>query len=107
MVHVIARIESRPGKRAELLSEFHKIVPQVHAEDGCIEYGPAIDVDSGIAAQQPLGPDAFLVIEKWESLDHLQAHLAAPHMAAYREAVQDLVDRVTLHVLSPASAEAT
>jgi quinol monooxygenase YgiN len=102
MVHVIATITARPGRRKELLAEFYKLVPQVHAEAGCIEYGPAIDVDSGLDAQQRVGDDSFLVIEKWESLPHLHDHLAAPHMAAYRERVEDLVGSVTLNILQPA-----
>jgi len=32
----------------------------------------------------------------------LKAHLAAPHMAAYREQVKDLVGGVALQVLEPA-----
>lgn len=103
MVHVIATISARPGRRAQLLAEFHKLVPQVHAEAGCIEYGPAVDVDSGLDAQQRVGDDSFLVIEKWESLQHLHDHLAAPHMGEYRERVKDLVSSVTLMVLQPAA----
>lgn len=102
MIHVIATITAQPGRRDELLAEFHKLVPQVHAEAGCIEYGPAIDVASGLDAQQSVGDDAFLVIEKWESLAHLHDHLAAPHMAAYRERVKDLISGVTLNVLENA-----
>jgi quinol monooxygenase YgiN len=102
MVHVIATITAQPGRRDELLAEFRKLVPQVHAEAGCIEYGPAVDVDSGLDAQQRVGDDSFLVIEKWENLQHLHDHLAAPHMAEYRETVKDLVSSVTLNVLQNA-----
>ena len=102
MIHVVAHIQTQSGKRAEVLEHFHALVPQVHAEAGCIEYGPAIDVDSGIDAQKKVGDDVFTVIEKWESLDHLKAHLAAPHMDAYRQTIKDLVVDVTLHVLEPA-----
>lgn len=102
MIHVIANVQAQPGRRVELLAEFHKLMPKVHAEAGCIEYGPAIDVDSGIAIQNTDGDDAFTVIEKWDSLEHLKTHLAAPHMAEYREAVKDLVAGVTLSILEPA-----
>jgi quinol monooxygenase YgiN len=102
MIHVVARIEAHPGKRAALLEEFHRLVPKVHAEVGCIEYGPVVDADSGIEAQSRLGEDTFLVVEKWENVDHLRAHLQAPHMDEYRAAVRDLVKNVTLHVLQPA-----
>ena len=80
------------------LEVFNANVPAVRAEAGCIEYRPAVDVASGLAAQR-LEPDLVTIIEKWESLEALRAHLAAPHMAAYREKVKDLVVNVTLKVL--------
>lgn len=102
MIHVIATITLHPGRRAEFLAEFHKLVPLVHAEAGCIEYGPAVDVDSGIPVQGPLREDVVTVVEKWESLDHLRAHLAAPHMDAYRKTVEGMVADTKLLVLEPA-----
>ena len=47
------------------------------------------------------GPDTFLVIEKWESGDHLKAHAAAPHMKAYGEKNRDLIASRMIHVLRP------
>jgi quinol monooxygenase YgiN len=41
-------------------------------------------------------------LEKWEGLDALRDHLAASHMAEYRERVRELVARVDLQVLQPA-----
>ena len=54
MIHVIATITVKPGKRDAFLAEFHRIVPAVHAEAGCIEYGPTVDVASGLSMQAPL-----------------------------------------------------
>lgn len=101
MVHVIATIECRPGARSALLAEFQQAVPLVRAEDGCLEYGAAVDVATGLAAQPPVRPDVCLVVEKWRDLSALEAHLAAPHMTAYRGRVKDLVLQTTLQVLSP------
>jgi len=101
MVHVIATVELNPGVRGRFLEEFARIVPRVHAEDGCLEYGPAVDVQTGISAQPPLRDDVVVVVEKWRDLPSLEAHLAAPHMTEYRERVKDLVRNLTLHVLSP------
>lgn len=102
MIHVLATISLHAGKRDAFLAEFHKLMPQVHAEQGCLEYGPTIDVASGIAIQNLLGPDSVMIVEKWESLEALKAHLAAPHMAVYRERVKPLVAQVALQILEPA-----
>jgi quinol monooxygenase YgiN len=102
MIHVIATIELHAGRRADLLAEFRTIVPRVLAEDGCLEYGPAIDAPTDIAAQHPVREHAVTVVEKWASLEHLKRHLAAPHMQEYRARVHDLVARTTLVILTPA-----
>lgn len=102
MIHVLATITVKPGKRDAFLAEFHRIMPMVHAEAGCVEYGPAVDVASGISVQAPLRENVAVVIEKWESLAALKAHLQAPHMIEYRMRVKDLVDGVTLQILEPA-----
>ena len=102
MIHVIATIEVKPGQRGSLLAEFHRIVPLVRAEAGCIEYGPAIDVASGLTMQGPLRENIMVALEKWESLDALKAHTQAPHMAEYRVRVKDFVVGVQLQILQPA-----
>ena len=83
MIHVVAIITAKPGNREKILEAFRANVPAVHAENGCIEYGPATDADGVGSFQTKFGPDTFLVLEKWESLDHLKAHAGSPHMAAY------------------------
>jgi quinol monooxygenase YgiN len=103
MIHVIATIEVKPGQRGALLAEFQRIVPLVRAEAGCIEYGPTVDVASGIAVQGTLRENVAVIIEKWENLDALKAHMQAPHMAEYRLRVKDLVVAVQLQILQPAS----
>lgn len=101
MIFVIATVEVKPGKREVFLAEFHKNIPNVRAERGCIEYGPTVDVKTDIKAQIPFRENVVTIVEKWESLPALQAHLVAPHMATYRERVKDYVAGVTLQVLEP------
>src|SRR5437763_15175637 len=99
MIHVVAIITAKPGQRATVLEHFQANVPAVHAEAGCIEYGAAVDVEKmGTAAY---GPDSFVVIEKWESEDHLKAHAAAPHMKASGAMTRDMLASRTIHVLKP------
>jgi quinol monooxygenase YgiN len=102
MIHVIATIEVRPGRRKELIAEYHRLVPLVRAEAGCIEYGPTVDVASGLAVQPPVRENVLVIVEKWESLEALKAHTQAPHMTAYREAVKNIVVGVELLVLESA-----
>jgi quinol monooxygenase YgiN len=102
MIIVLATIELHPGKRDLFLVEFHKIVPKVRAETGCHEYFPAIDISSGLPVQGPARDDTVVVVEKWESIAALEAHLIAPHMMEYRPKVKDFVKRVSLQILQPA-----
>ena len=102
IVHVLAVITAKSGKREELLTAFRANVPNVHAEDGCIEYGATIDTEDAGGFQTPFGEDTFVVVEKWESLPALQAHVAAPHMAAYGAKTKDMIASRTIHVMSPA-----
>ncbi len=102
MIHVIATIELNDSQRAAFLNEFHKIVPQVLAEDGCIAYGPTIDVPTDIPAQQSVRENVVTILEAWESVEHLKRHLDAPHMHDYRTRVKSMVARTTLAILTPA-----
>ncbi|HXY99360.1 MAG TPA: putative quinol monooxygenase [Stellaceae bacterium] len=101
MIHVIAVITAKPGQREAILAAFRANMPAVHAEKGCIEYGPAIDAEGVGGFQTKFGPDTFLAIEKWESLEALKAHAVAPHMAAYAAKTKDLIASRVIHVLSP------
>lgn len=102
MIHVIATVRVQSGRRQDFLARFHQVVPLVREEQGCLEYGPTIDADSGIEAQQRAGEDVVVIIERWEGLDDLRAHLVADHMQTYREQVKDLVADVQLQILETA-----
>jgi quinol monooxygenase YgiN len=102
IVHVLAIITAKPGRRAELLRAFQANVLNVHAEDGCIEYVATIDAEGVGEVQTRFGEDTFVVVEKWARLDALKAHAAAPHMAAYAAKTKDLIASRVIHVLAPA-----
>ena len=101
MIHVIAVITAKPGMREEVLQAFRANVPNVRAEPGCIEYGAAIDSEPVLKFQAALGPDTFMVVEKYQDLDALKAHAGSPHMAAYSAKTKDMVASRTIHILSP------
>jgi quinol monooxygenase YgiN len=101
MIHVVAIITAKSGMREAILREFRANMPAVHAEKGCIEYGPAVDADGLGSFQTKFGPDTFVVIEKWEDAAALKAHAAAPHMAAYAAKTKEMIASRIIHVLSP------
>jgi len=74
----------------------------VRAEEGCIEYSATIDAKGMPASPGSIGEDTFIVVEKWASLAHLQAHAVAPHMKAYAGQVKELIAKRVIHVLEPA-----
>lgn len=102
MIHVIAPITVADGQRDAFLQAFGELVPKVRAEDGCIEYGPTIDVAADFLPQSAARENVVTVVEKWENLDALQAHLSAPHMVEFRERVKQIVQAIDLQVLQPA-----
>jgi quinol monooxygenase YgiN len=100
MIHVIATIEVVEGKREAFLEEFRRIIKSVRDEDGCIEYGPAIDADTEFSTSAR--PNTVTIIEKWASVPALEAHLRAPHMKTYRERAAHLIGDVKIQVFKPA-----
>ncbi len=101
MIHVVAVVTAKPGLRNTILESFRANVPAVLAEDGCIEYGAAVDTENAPALQTKYGADTFLVIEKWRDIDALKAHAAAPHMAAYGAKTREHIASRIIHILSP------
>jgi quinol monooxygenase YgiN len=102
MIHVIAVITAKPGQRDSILQLFRANVAAVKAEQGCIEYGAAMDAENALPFQTKWGPDTFVVIEKWESMEALKDHAAAPHMAAYGAKAKEFIASRVIHILQPA-----
>ncbi|MEQ5833748.1 putative quinol monooxygenase [Marinobacter sp. NFXS9] len=99
MIHVIATIEVQPGQLDAVMSELLKVQPMVLNEPGCCKYQPLVDAKVDLPLPVRHREDTITVIEQWASLAHLEAHMAAPHMKAYKEAVGDKVKDVSLQLL--------
>ena len=100
MIHVLAIITAKPGMRGRILEAFNANVPTVRAEQGCIEYAAHADADGIGPFQAKFGPEAFVVLESWESPQALTDHIAAPHMREYGQKTKDLIASRVIHVLS-------
>jgi quinol monooxygenase YgiN len=101
MIRVIASIRVKEGTRSEYLAILKATVSEVRKEKGCIEYAPTTDFDANMPPQV-LEKDVVTILEKWESIETLQAHLGSAHMRDYREKVKNLVENVTVKVLQDA-----
>lgn len=100
MIHVIATVDLAAGTRDAFLAEFHKVMPLVRAEQGCLAYGPCVDAGTCTPSQSKVGPDRVTIVEQWESVDALKAHAVAPQMKTYRADVKDFVRGMDPRVLS-------
>jgi len=77
MIHVLASIQVKPGKKNVFLEIFKTNVPNVLQEEGCVEYSPAVDIDAGLPPQV-LNENIVTIIEKWETLEILQPSSKLP-----------------------------
>ena len=101
MISVIASVRVKVGRIPEFIEIIKSNVPEVRKEKGCIEYSPTVDIDSGLPVQK-LDKNVVTIMEKWESVEALRAHLKTPHMLAYREKVKDIVEELSVKVLKEA-----
>ena len=101
MIQVIAIITTKRGQRDAVLQLFRANVPAVRGEQGCIEYEATVDSVPVLNFQTEFGPNTFVVIEKWGSLEAFEAHSIAPHMAAYIARTREMIATRVIHVLSP------
>jgi quinol monooxygenase YgiN len=98
MINVIASIRVKSGKLSDYLAILKANMPAVNKERGYIEYVPTVDIDVNLT-QQVLDKNVVTILEKWESLEALHAHLGSAHMLDYREKVKTIVENVSLKVL--------
>ncbi|MEO7242047.1 MAG: putative quinol monooxygenase [Variovorax sp.] len=101
MIHVVAIITAKPGLRERMLEVFRANVPAVLAEAGCIAYEAVVDANGAAAGYAQFGADTFVVVERWESMQALQAHAVSPHMKAYGAKVKEWIASRAVHVLEP------
>lgn len=101
MIHVIASIQVKEESLSRFVEIFKSNMPTVLKEKGCISYVPAVDVPTGLTSQD-MDQHRVTVIEQWNSLADLTAHMSAPHMLDYREKTKNLVEDISLRILEQA-----
>ena len=94
-VSVVARIDAKEGKGAELVAAFDKLFAEVAKEPGTIQY---------LLHQSTSNPDLLYVTEIYEDQAALDAHLGSEHFKAFGGGLGDLVENADLQFLAPVLA---
>ena len=88
---VVAHITAAEGRTELVKAELEKLIPVTRAEEGCLQYDLHQDNEN---------PAHFMFFENWESRELWQAHMNAPHLAAYMAATEGAVEDFTLHEMT-------
>jgi quinol monooxygenase YgiN len=81
-ISTVAIITAKPGRGPDVEQALRILAAASHAEPGCLLF----------SLQQGMrDPDVFLTVEKWDSLDSLEGHLASDHLAEAIESTRHLL----------------
>ncbi|GAA1899478.1 putative quinol monooxygenase [Lapillicoccus jejuensis] len=89
LLTVIAFMKAAPGKRDELKAALEALIEPTGQEAGYVNYDLHQSVED---------PDRFFFYENWESGEHLDAHLATPHLVDFAARIPELLDESGLSV---------
>ena len=93
-VVVTAVFFPKPGRKQELAEAMHRGIEAVHTEDGC-ELNSIHDAEDG----------TITMIEKWSSVEALDAHGEGDEVAILREDIADLIEKpATVTRMTPIAA---
>lgn len=88
---ITGNIQAKSDQIELVKTELEKLVPITREEAGCIQYDLHQDNEN---------PAYFMFYENWESRELWQAHMRAPHLAAYVEATEGAVDKFWIHEMT-------
>ena len=81
-ISTIAIITAKPGFGPDVEQALRQLAAASQGVAGCLLY----------SLQQGMrDPDVFVTVEKWDSLDSLEAHLASDHLAEALELTRHLL----------------
>ena len=101
MIHILVTMVVKEGRMKEFLSIGEKLRSQVLKEKGCLAYDYTREIASPLGIQEPVDPDRITLVERWESVEALKAHMDAPHMKELGPKMGDLRSSVVARVVEP------
>ena len=76
MIYVIATTPMKPENKDDFIKGHKACTVETLKEKGCLSYDGHVSVNN---------PNLYVVVERWESREHLNAHGRAPHIKVWRE----------------------
>ena len=98
-VYVLCRFDLQPGKKEAYAEAVRTITDAVRRDKGCRFYSLVGDAETDMTNPMKFGPDVLWMVECWDSVDALKAHLQAPHMKKFAPSARPLRKSGTFHVL--------
>ena len=99
-VYVLCRFDLKPDADiADYAAKTLAVVPTVRREDGCRMYTLLKDAATDWDKPMRFGERTMWMLEQWDSIDALKAHLDTPHMKAFGPTVRPMRSSSTFHVL--------
>ena len=82
LLTVVAEITAAPGREDALREALLGLIAPTRAEEGCVQYDLHESTET---------PGQFVFYENWVSPEHLERHLASPHLEAVKERFGELL----------------
>ncbi len=88
---IVANIHAKAEAIDAVKAELEKLIPITRKESGCLQYDLHQDNEN---------PAHFMFYENWQSRALWQTHMNAPHLAAYMEATEGMVEEFILNEMT-------
>ena len=75
MIYVVATTQVKPDQRDAFIVGHKKCIAETLKDKGCVSYEGHTSIHD---------PNIYVVVERWETRDDLNAHGRAPHMKIWR-----------------------
>ena len=97
MIYVIATTPMKPENKEDFIKGHKACTAETLKEKGCLSYDGHVSVND---------PNLYVVVERWETRDDLNAHGRAPHMKAFgRVAVKCMTAPPKIEYITPEKVE--
>lgn len=88
---IVAQLKAKPGKEKELQQALQALVEPTRHEEGIVNYDMHVSNED---------PGFFLFYENWKSRDLWQRHMKSPHLQAFSNKQNELVEEWKLFELT-------